>query len=129
MVRFFTLIVVLVLGRAVPVAAQVPRPGDSEYTAQSRLLIVRVVPGDKTAKLYLAGKKAGELDLKKESRVLSITAFGAKKTEELVFKGEGEFYEIQNLPSWREPYELSIRAETRGIQEEVKVPIKKTPKP
>jgi hypothetical protein len=101
--------------------AQKPPPDDPNYMAQGRLLVLRVVPGDKSVKLFFAGKKAGELDLKKDHLVLSVTATGEKKQESLKFKESGEAYEVLNLPAWNEPYDLSVKSQIKGKIEELKV--------
>jgi hypothetical protein len=101
--------------------AQKPPPDDPNYMAQGRLLILRVVPGDKSVKLFFAGTKAAELDLKKDHTLLSVTASGKKKSEILKFKETGEAYEVSTLPTWKEPYELSVKSSIRGQVEELKV--------
>ncbi|MGZ3743089.1 MAG: hypothetical protein ACXWRE_05640 [Pseudobdellovibrionaceae bacterium] len=101
--------------------AQKPPPYDPNYMAQGRLLTLRVVPGDRSAKLYFAGTKAGELDMKKDHIVLSVTAMEGKKRETLKFKENGEAYEVVDLPPWNEPYELSVKSRIKGKIEELKV--------
>ncbi len=103
------------------VFAQKPPPYDPNYMAQGHLLVLRVVPGDKSLKLFFAGKKAGELDLKKDHVVLSVTAMGGKKQETLRFKENGEAYDVLDLPAWNEPYDLSVKSRVRGKVEELKV--------
>lgn len=106
--------------------AQKPPPDDPNYMAQGRLLILRVVPGDKSVKLFFAGKKTGELDLKKEHSVLSVTAMGGQKQETLKFKESGEAYEVLDLPTWTEPYDLTVKSRVKGKVEELKVKIQPT---
>lgn len=114
----------MLLGLTTPVAAQQkPPPDDPNYMAQGRMLILRVVPGDKSLKLFFLGKKAGELDMKKDHLVLSITATGNKKQEVLKFKESGEAYEVSELPKWNEPYDLSVKSQVKGTVEELKVKI------
>jgi hypothetical protein len=79
------------------------------------------VPGDKTVKLFFAGKKTGELDLKKDHRILSVTATGGTKQESLRFKESGEAYEVVDLPAWNEPYDLSVKSRVKGKIEELRV--------
>lgn len=114
----------MILWMGLSAGAQMPRPGDPEYTAQGRLVIVRVVPKDRTAKLFFVGKKAAELDLKKDHKVLSVTAIGpGSKSEQLSFQGEGDAYTVSQIPDWSQPYDLSIMTETRGQKDELKVKI------
>lgn len=108
--------------------AQKPPPNDPNYMAQGHLLVLRVVPGDKTLKLFFAGKKAGEVDLKKDHMILSVTATGGKKQESLKFKESGEAYEVVDAPAWNEPYDLSVKSRVKGKFEELKVKIP-APKP
>lgn len=103
------------------VFAQKPPPDDPNYMAQGQLLTLRIVPGDKSVKLFFAGKKAGELNLKKDHLVLSVTATGEKKQEILKFKESGEAYEVLDLPAWNEPYDLSVKSRVKGQVEELKV--------
>ncbi len=101
-----------------------PRPGDPQIGAEGRLLVLKVVPGESTIKLFFAGKKAAELDLAKDHKLLSVTAFQRGKKETLNFRNLGDVYEITNLPSWKEPYSLGVKSEVRGTVEEIKVQIR-----
>lgn len=98
-------------------------PGLQEYKAESRLFTVFVVPKDKSAKLFFAGKEAAKIDFNKDHKVLEITAFKKGKKETLSFDKNGDAYVISNLPSWKEPYELQIKSETKGKIEKTKVKI------
>lgn len=51
--------------------AQVSGNGIAEYSAQGNLVILRIVPGDKVIKLFIVGRKAAELDFKKDAEALS----------------------------------------------------------
>lgn len=106
------------------------RPDNPEYMSTGKLVTIRVVPGDRTAKLYVVGKKAAELNVQKDHQILEITALSPqKKTEILQFQRNGDAYEISNMPSWKEPYDLNVKAETRGQKEEVRVRINQNKKP
>ena len=105
------------------VSAQIPGPGDPEYTTQGRFLVLRVIPKDRGAKLFLAGHEALNLDLKKETKILSVTLLKDERKEVLHFDGQGDTYEILNIPANSFPYELGIKAEVRGKQEELKVKV------
>lgn len=108
--------------------AQVPRAGDDEYMVQGRLVVLKFVPKDQKAKLFFAGKKAGEIDFKKDHKILTITAFDKQnKKEILTFNKDGEAFEIPNLPSWKKPYNLEIKTETKGQIEDFKIEVKSKP--
>ncbi len=111
--------------------AQVPSAGERlsnpEYLGSGRLLTIRIVPADRTAKLYVVGKKAAQIEIGKDYQVIEITALNKKQNETLEFRRDGEAYVISNLPKWNEPYDLKVRAETRGQKDEVKVRIDKQP--
>lgn len=108
--------------------AQVPRAGDDEYMVQGRLVILKFVPKDQKAKLFFAGKKTGEIDFKKDHKILTITAFDKQSKKEILsFSKDGEAFEITNLPSWKKPYELEIRTETKGQIEDFKIEVKTKP--
>jgi len=98
-----------------------PPMGEPQMRGEGRLLIFKIVPGDKTAKLFVVGKKVGELDLKKDHKLVYINATRNGKTEPLFFKQNGEAYEILNLPHSSEPYDLSIQSEVKGHPETIKI--------
>ena len=98
-----------------------------QYTAEGRLLTVKLVPGDKTAKLFFVGKKVADLNFQKDHKLLSVTAIGSNKKEILKFTGTGDSYEVSELPKWKAPYELTLKSELNGQFEELKVKIKSKP--
>lgn len=102
-------------------AQEIQSQGHPQIGGEGRLLIVRVVPGDKTAKLFFAGKKAAEIDFKKDHKVLSITALSDGMSEELHFKSTGDAYEVYGTPN--KPYDLNVKSEVRGKVETIKVNI------
>lgn len=116
--------VVFILSSSLSTWAQGERPDRPEYLAQSRLLTLRVVPGDKNAKLYFAGQKVAGMDWRKDHQVLEITALTSKKTETLQFNREGDAYVIPQLPNWNEPYDLVVKSQTKGQVENIHVKIK-----
>lgn len=96
-----------------------------EFKGEGRMLTFKFVPGDKVGKLFVFGKKQAEIDLRKDHKLISITALGQGKSEELVFKESGDSYEVQNVPKWKEPFELSIRSQLKNQTEEIKVKIQR----
>lgn len=102
-------------------AQEIQSQGLPQIGGEGRLLMVRVVPGDKTAKLFFVGKKAAEIDFKKDHKVLSITAFSDGKSEELRFKSTGDSYEVYGTPN--KPYDLNVKSEVKGNVETIKVNI------
>lgn len=109
-------------------AEEPPRPGDPQISGEGRLIILRVVPGESTAKLYFVGKKAADINLKKDHKLVSVTAFSNGKREELHFKtiSGGNSYEVLNVPS-ATPYQLDVRSEIRGKVEDIKVNVNDKP--
>lgn len=99
-----------------------------QYFAEGAAVALRVVPQDKTARVYLMGRKAVDMDFKKKSKVLSVT-LNSKNPGELRINQKGEYYEIEGLPNSKDPYELSIRTETQGQLEDIKVKINSPAKP
>lgn len=92
---------------------------------QGRLVTVRFVFGDKNAKLYLVGKEAAKLDLNKDAKLLTLTAFTTDgKKEELHYTEEQGFYTIQKLPNMKAPYTLSVSAKVKDVEETIKVQYK-----
>lgn len=116
----------LTVHSCVAFAQEPPRPGDPQIGAEGRLLVLKVVPGESTLKLFFAGKKAAELDFKKDHKLLSVTAFRSGQKETLKFRNMGDSYEVMDLPKSTEPYSLGIKSEVRGKIEELKVDIKPT---
>jgi hypothetical protein len=105
--------------------AQEPlRPGDPQIGAEGRLVVLKVVPGESTLKLFFAGTKAAEIDFSKEHKLLSVTAFKEGQKETLKFRNMGDSYEVMELPKWSEPYSIGVKSQIRGKVEELKVQIK-----
>src|SRR5262245_35055371 len=96
--------------------------GEKLYEAEGRLITFRVVPGEKSAKLFLLGKKAGELSWEKDAHLISVTAFSGKSSEKLRFKEDGSSYILTEIPKSAD-LTLSLRAELRGKKESVKIRI------
>lgn len=120
-IRFIFILFLLPVGL---VFAQEPLPpGAPQFGAEGRLLILKVVPGDRTAKLFFIGKKAVTLDFQKDHKLLSVTAFNDGQKETLKFRSSGESYEVLNMPAWKEPYSLDVKSEVRGKVEELNVKI------
>lgn len=120
--RAFSFMALVSLFISLPgLSQEIQSQGHPQIGGEGRLLMVRVVPGDKTAKLYFVGKKAAEIDFKKDHKVLSITAFSNGKSEELRFKSTGEAYEVYGTPN--KPYDLNVKSEVRGKVETIKVNI------
>lgn len=120
------ILLVLVMFSSVSWAQEPPRPGDPQIGAEGRLVVLKVVPGESTVKLFFAGKKAAELDFNKDHKLLSVTAFKDGQKETLKFRNMGDAYEVTELPKWQQPYSLGIKSEVRGKVEELKVEIKNT---
>ncbi|GEM_PF-5507167 len=120
---FFYSLVALSLGQP-SFSQEIQSQGHPQIGGEGRLVMVRVVPGDKTAKLFFVGKKAAEIDFKKDHKVLSITAFSDGKSEELRFKSTGESYEVFGTPN--KPYDLNVKSEIRGKVENIKVNVSPT---
>ncbi|MGZ3786754.1 MAG: hypothetical protein ACXVC3_19605 [Bdellovibrio sp.] len=118
---------ILTIFLRVTFAQEPPRPGDPQFGGEGRLIILRVVPADKTAKLYFVGKKAAEIDFNKDHKLLSVTALSGGKSETLQFKNTGDAYEVLNVPSEKGPYELSVKSEVKGKIEDIKVKIQTKP--
>lgn len=94
--------------------------------AEGRILMFQVVPNDKTAKLFVLGKKQVQWNFN-NTKILSITAFDKEKSEILQFRQDGSSYTITNWPSWKKDFELNISAEYEKQKEDVKVQIKGQP--
>lgn len=119
--RFIFFLLLIPMGLAF---AQEPlSPGTPQFGAEGRLVILKVVPGDRTAKLFFIGKKAVTLDFQKDHKLLSVTALKDGQKETLKFRNNGESYEVLNMPAWRDPYSLDVKSEVRGKVEELNVKI------
>lgn len=103
-----------------------PAPQFGSSRAEGKMLIFQIVPQDKTAKLFVLGKKQAELNFK-DTKILKITAFNKEKTEILQFKDDGSTYTITNWPSWKNDFELNISAQYQKQKEDVKLQIKGQP--
>lgn len=94
------------------------------YEAEGRVLTFRVVPGEKSAKLFLLGRKAGELNLNADARLISVTALHGGRSERLLFKPDGEAYLIPEFPE-NGDLMLTLKAEVHGRKDQVKIRMKK----
>lgn len=125
--RYLKIIFAVVILKSTGVFAQEPpRPGDPQIGAEGRLVVLKVVPGESTVKLFFAGKETAAVDFGKNHKLLSVTAFKGGKKETLKFRNMGDSYEVMDMPKWQEPYSLGIKSEVRGKVEELKVEIKNT---
>lgn len=95
--------------------------GVSEFNGQGKLVILRIVPGDKVAKLFVLGKKTAELDLKKDAKVLSVFLKNGATQEELRINNQGDFYEVNGLPEETPSYVLSIKTKVKNQIEDIKI--------
>lgn len=93
-----------------------------EYTASGKLLILRVVPQDRTAKIFVVGSKIAEVDLKRDTKILSVH-LRDPETETLQLNSRGEYYEVNGIPNKGQPYKLSIKARVRDQSEVIPVVI------
>lgn len=114
----------LTLKASVVFSQEPPRPGDPQIGAEGRLVVLKIVPGDKSLKLFFAGTKTAELDFNKNHKLLSVTAFKDGQKETLHFTNRGDSYEVTELPKMKVPYSLGVKSEVRGKVEELKVEIK-----
>jgi hypothetical protein len=94
-----------------------------EYTQQGSFVTLRVVPKDRTAKIFVVGHKAAELDFKNEAQILSVSLVNNRKKEVLNLNKQGDYYEVKGLPPKNEPYQLMIQTQAKGKMEELKVDI------
>lgn len=124
MANMIKMLSISMLLSGVAFAQEPPRPGDPQFGGEGRMIIVRVVPGDKTAKLFFLGKKQAEIDFTKDHRLLSVTALSGGKSEMLQFKNTGDSYEVLNVPTGKGPYELDVKSEIKGKVEDIKVKIR-----
>lgn len=93
---------------------------------QGSLIAIRLVIGDKKAKLFLVGKEAAKLNLAKDAQILEITAFRDDATKEiLTYSPDGEAYTLKALPKWKEPYSLSVRTKIKDTEENIKIQVNK----
>jgi hypothetical protein len=94
-----------------------------EYTHQGNLVTIRVVPKDRSAKIFIVGHKAAEMNFKDDAQILSVSVLKKNRKETLQLNRQGDFYEVQGLPEGEKPYQLMIKAAVKGQTEEVKVNI------
>jgi hypothetical protein len=105
--------------------SQGERRDNVEYLSQGRLLNVRIVPGQKSVKIFIAGNKITDLSYNKDHKLLEVTATNPDQQKQVLqFTKDGDAYVISKLPEWDNNYELNLRAETRGQVEEHKIQIK-----
>lgn len=100
-------------------AQDLAAPDKRALMAQGQLVSVRVVPAEKSAKLYVVGKKVAQT----KPKVLQVTAFNKDQEEELHMTPQGEYYTVNN-PKLKKPYSLRVRTQLDKDEEkfEIKVP-------
>lgn len=104
-------------------ATDLAAPDKRALMAQGQIMSVRVVPADKSAKLFVLGKKALDYKAGLKPKVLQVTAFNSGEEEELHLTPEGDYYTINN-PQIKKPYSLRVRTQLDKQEEkfEIKVP-------
>lgn len=90
-----------------------PQSQEKLYEGEGRLIAVRIIPGDKEAKLFFIGRKAGEARLVPSSRLVSVRMEGGDRDEELRFKENGDSYLIHSFPKGHD-FSLRVRADVQG---------------
>lgn len=106
-------------------AQDLAAPDKRALMAQGQLMSVRVVPADKTAKLYILGKKVVQTGPKIRPRILQVTAFNQDQEEELHLTPEGDYYTVSN-PKLSKPYSLRVRAQLAHEEEKFEISVPKT---
>jgi hypothetical protein len=107
-----------------PVLAFAQQFYSGQYRVESNLIILRFVPADKTAKIFLAGKKFAELDFNKDAKVLSVVMLNDTKKEILQLNRAGDFYEVESAKAFPESYQIIVNTEIRGKYQEIKLKVK-----
>lgn len=106
---------------------QSPDLGSPVYVTQSSTLLIRFYPGAKTGKVFLVGKKAADINLTKDAKLVSVTLLNQGKTEELKLSQDGSGYLLESATTFPERYELHLKAETRGQLQQMKLQINGSP--
>lgn len=92
---------------------------------QGNLLTIRLVIGEKKAKIFMVGKETAKINLEKDAKIIEVTAFKNDiEKEQLAFTpGEG-YYTIKKLPEWTSPYELRVKTKVKSKEEEIRLKVK-----
>jgi hypothetical protein len=114
----------LALGLSLSASAQLPEGPNRLYEGEGRLVIFRIVPGDKGAKLFWVGRKVADVDFRKNSRLISIVARKGDVQEELHFIEQGKTYLIPKFPDSPD-WSFTLKAEIRGERDGAEVRLKK----
>lgn len=94
-----------------------------EFTQQGSLITLRVVPKDRTAKIFIVGHKAAAIELQKDAQVTRVLLVDNEKKETLSLNDQGDYYEVSGLPDHGQPYQLMVQTRVKGKIEEVKIDI------
>jgi len=97
---------------------------EKQIDSEGRLVVFRIVPGDKSAQVFLMGRKAGELTVDPKARLLSVRAISPSGAEELHFREDGGSYLVTPLPKSND-LTLSLSAEIDGQKENAKIRVRK----
>ncbi len=97
-------------------------PDKRALMVQGQVLSLRIIPADKTAKIFVMGKKV----LEAKPKLLQVTAFDKNNHEELHLTQQEDHYTVTNPQHLEKPYKLKIRAQYNKSEEkfEVEVPSK-----
>lgn len=93
-----------------------------QFESEGRMIVFRLVPGDKSAQLFLVGRKAGELKAG-DARLTSVRVESGARSEELRFREDGTSYLISPFPKSKD-VTLSLKAEVRGQPEHAKIRVR-----
>ena len=105
-----------------PAGAQ---PNPKLFEGEGRMLLLRYVPGDRSAKLYVMGRKTAEADFDlKKVKIVSVQALREGRTESLKFEGAGEEYTIQSTPKSLGK-SLRVNVLVEGEEDEVTIDLSK----
>jgi len=90
-----------------------------EFIGSSNLVVVKVVPRDRKAEVFLTGIKAAELS----PQLVSVTLFDGPQSKPLQFRMSESRYELDLPPRKTKSYDLEFETETQGKKERIKVSI------
>lgn len=108
---------------AIATMAQSPDLGQPPYIAQSSTLLIRFYPGAKTGKVFLVGKKAADLDLNKQAKLISVTLFNQGRREELKMSRDGSAYLLEPTKPFPPKYELQLETELHGELQQMQIQV------
>lgn len=101
-------------------------PANPQYVIENKMLVLRFVPMDKKAKVFITGNKVADIDFNKDAKLISVVMLSQSRSETLQVNRQGDYYEVQRSSSFPETYQLVFKTKVRGKTQELNLKVDAT---